>query len=181
MAIDLKRLSKIMAHALRHAPEQYHLDLDQDGWVEIEDLLSGLHQRKRWRNVTIDDFEAVVTMPGKKRYEMENGRIRALYGHSTDDKIRKIPVVPPEILYHGTPPATAEIILREGLKPMNRQYVHLSMDVETAVMVGGRRSSTPIVLRVNALAAHNAGIQFYEERDLIWLADIVPPEFISKD
>jgi putative RNA 2'-phosphotransferase len=35
---------------------------------------------------------------------------------------------PPAILYHGTSPSAAKNIMSEGLRPMNRQYVHLSTD-----------------------------------------------------
>ena len=34
-------------------------------------------------------------------------------------------------------------ILREGLKPMTRQYVHLSADIETALSVGARPRPRP--------------------------------------
>ena len=142
-------------------------------------LLAGLRQRKRWRQVTIADLEAVLALPGKKRYEMENGRIRALYGHSTTSKIRKTPAEPPAILYHGTAPETADLIMQSGLKPMNRQYVHLSMDVETAVQVGSRKAPKPVILKVKAKDAYQAGIAFYEGHDLVWLADTIPPQFIQ--
>jgi putative RNA 2'-phosphotransferase len=69
--------------------------------------------------------------------------------------------------------------LREGLKPMSRQYVHLSLDQETAVQVGQRKSSQPVMLIIQAQAAHDQGIVFYEGHGLVWLADFVPPEFIQ--
>jgi putative RNA 2'-phosphotransferase len=90
-----------------------------------------------------------------------------------------MPAIPPTYLYHGTPPSTANIILREGLKPMKRQYVHLSVDVATAQLVGGRRSQTPAILRVAAQSAHQAGILFYPSQDETWLADKVPAFYIS--
>lgn len=167
-----------MAHALRHAPEQYGLTLDAQGWTAVSDLLIGLRQQRRWRTVTEADLEAVLALPGKRRYEMANGRIRALYGHSIPAKIEKAPATPPPVLYHGTPPGTADIILREGLKSMNRQYVHLSVDVETAVRVGKRRAARPVVLRINAKRAAAAGVRFYEGHEQVWLADAIPPTFI---
>lgn len=179
MTYQTKQLSKTIAHALRHQPYLYELELDEDGWVSVDDLLAGLRQRKRWRQVTIDDLQAVLALPGKKRYEMANGRIRALYGHSTTSKIRKIPAEPPTILYHGTAPETAVLIMQGGLKPMSRQYVHLSVDVETAVQVGSRKAPQPIILQVRAKEAYQAGIPFYEGHDLVWLADLIPPEFIQ--
>ena len=35
---DLIQLSKTISHALRHAPEQYGLTLDSEGWVATQDL-----------------------------------------------------------------------------------------------------------------------------------------------
>ena len=174
-----KQLSKTIAHALRHQPYLYELELDDEGWVDVEYLLTGLRQRRRWRNVTFEDLQAVLDLPGKKRYELVNGRIRALYGHSTTSKIRKTPAEPPLVLYHGTAPETAVIILREGLKPMSRQYVHLSVDVETAVHVGSRKAPNPTILKIRAHQAHQQGIPFYEGHDLVWLADTIPAEFIE--
>jgi putative RNA 2'-phosphotransferase len=48
---DLVKLSKTMAHALRHAPEAYGLTLDADGWVAIEALIAGLQRRKIWQHI----------------------------------------------------------------------------------------------------------------------------------
>ena len=174
-----KQLSKTIAHALRHQPYLYELELDNEGSVDVDDLLAGLRQKRRWRDVTIEDLQAVLELPGKKRYEMANDRIRALYGHSTTSKIRKTPAEPPEILYHGTAPETAVIILREGLKPMSRQYVHLSVDIETAVQVGSRKAPNPTILKVHARRAYQQNIIFYAGHDLVWLADTISAEFIE--
>ncbi|WP_420340975.1 RNA 2'-phosphotransferase [Tepidanaerobacter syntrophicus] len=38
----------------------------------------------------------------------------------------------PQILYHGTTPKSAENILKTGLKPCGRQYVHLFSDIKQA-------------------------------------------------
>lgn len=179
MTPKVKQLSKTIAHALRHQPYLYELELDDEGWVDVDDLLVGLRQRWRWRDVTIADLQAVLELPGKKRYEMTNGRIRALYGHSTTSKIQKTPTIPPAILYHGTTAETAVLILHEGLKPMSRQYVHLSVDMETAVQVGRRKAPNPTILKVHAQQAHQQGITFYEGHDLVWLADSIPAQFIE--
>jgi putative RNA 2'-phosphotransferase len=179
MSIDLKRLSKTIAHALRHEPWVYELELDEDGWVPVDDLLAGLQQQRRWRHLAESDLQRVLALPGKRRYEMVDGRIRALYGHSTTAKIRKRPAVPPVILYHGTAPETADLILREGLKPMRRQYVHLSVDEETAWQVGRRKAASPVILVVMAGQAYRNGVIFYEGHDLVWLADFVPAPFVK--
>lgn len=178
---QVRRLSKALAHALRHAPQQYHIELDDAGWTSLEDLLAGLRRRRPDLGiVTKADIDLVLAQPGKQRYELKDGRIRALYGHSVPRKIEKQPATPPSVLYHGTSPAAAEAILAEGLRPMRRQYVHLSVDVETAVIVGRRKARAPVVLVIDAAGAAAAGHHFYPSQDEVWLSDPLPPVFISR-
>ncbi len=76
---------------------------------------------------------------------MSNGRIRALYGHSIEAKIRKETAVPPLTLSIMVQlPKRPKSSLRDGLKPMNRQYVHLSTDMDMAAQVGRRKNRTPM-------------------------------------
>jgi putative RNA 2'-phosphotransferase len=180
MPLDYKRLSRKVAHALRHAPEKYRLKLDEEGWTPVESLLAALRQRHPdWKNLSEDDLVAMMAQSSKQRYELRAGRIRALYGHSTPEKIKKIPAVPPDVLYHGTAPEVARVILAEGLKSMQRQYVHLSTNEQTAHLVGGRKSGTPTILKIRAAEAHRAGIAFYHGNEDIWLADYIPPQYIE--
>jgi putative RNA 2'-phosphotransferase len=115
----------------------------------------------------------------KRRHELRADKIRALYGHSTPARIVRHAEAPPEVLYHGTDATRASQILQDGLKPMRRQYVHLSADQETAYQVGKRKAADPVVLVVRAGDAHRAGVRFYEGSGSVWLADFVPPRFIN--
>lgn len=179
--IDYTRLSKTISHALRHAPSLYKLQLDEQGWTPVTDLLNGLRRHGRaWRTLTEADIQAVIARPGKKRFEISEGKIRALYGHSTKTKVYKEPAEPPTLLYHGTTPRSAVLIQEEGLKPMNRQYVHLSADQHTAAEVGRRRTPIPVILQIQAAEAHAAGLHFYHGNGLIWLANAIPPQFIRE-
>ncbi len=65
-----------------------------------------------------------------------------------------------------------------GLKKMNRNDVHLHVDIETSTAVGQRRGK-PVLLRVRALDMHNAGHEFYVTPNDVWLTDHVPTEFIA--
>jgi putative RNA 2'-phosphotransferase len=86
---------------------------------------------------------------------------------------------PPEVLYHGTSPEAARLIRAEGLRPMSRQYVHLSVDFVTAKQVGKRKTKQPVILTIQAKDAHERGVVFYRGNKLVWLADIVPPAYID--
>jgi putative RNA 2'-phosphotransferase len=71
-------------------------------------------------------------------------------------------------------------IMHEGLRPMSRQDVHLSADVETAVRVGSRHGR-PVVLRVDAAGLAAAGHAFRVSANGVWLTDHVPPGYLGRD
>jgi putative RNA 2'-phosphotransferase len=110
---------------------------------------------------------------------MRDGQIRALYGHSLPGKLKKTKAAPPESLFHGTSPKVLAEIKATGLRPMGRQYVHLSVDRDMAVAVGRRKSREPMVLIIAAAQANTAGHSFYLGNDKVWLADNIAPAFIK--
>lgn len=181
MKLSYSELSRIVSHALRHQPENYNLNLDDEGWVSIESLLKALKPLKEeWNDLSITHLEKMISKSEKKRHQIVDGKIRALYGHTISSKINLTSMTPPGILYHGTTPESATIILCEGLKPMARQYVHLAINKEDAERVGKRKSDSPVIFIVNALKALKDGINFYQGNDKVWLSDAIPATYISK-
>lgn len=180
MSIDPVRLSKTVSHALRHEPWVYELELDENGWVPVEALLAALREEsKAWRELAESDLAAMIAASSKQRFELAGGRIRALYGHSVPGKLHTNPATPPARLFHGTSPAAAAAIRQGGLLPMGRQYVHLSIDLETAQAVGRRKAPQPVILIIKAGEAAAAGVRFYQGNEKTWLADHVPPTWLE--
>ncbi len=177
--INYLKLSKEISYALRHAPWEYELELDENGWVGVEQLLTALKENNGWKSVTIEDLEHIIEGSDKKRHELIDGKIRALYGHSVNKKIVKESSEPPVILFHGTARRFLELIESNGLLPKGRQYVHLSNDIETAIQVGKRRDDKPIILEIDAKRAWDEGVRFYLGNDKVWLADIIPIKYIK--
>ncbi len=170
-----------MARLLRHEPHAHGLVPDAQGWVDVADLVSALRALgPRWHDVGPSQIAALIQTSSKKRFEIHDGRIRALYGHSYSGGVRKQSERPPALLFHGTTSVAAAAILEGGLRPMSRQFAHLSNDVPSAVEVGRRRTHEVTVLVVDAHGAHEAGVAFYKGTDNVWLADHVPPEFINR-
>ena len=178
--IDYIRLSKTVSHALRHEPWVYELELDDAGWVPIDQLLESLRPiQEEWSELTTTEIEEMIRTSSKSRHEIRDSCIRAIYGHSIPGKLKRKPSPPPEFLYHGTSPKSVSEIKLHGLKPMKRQNVHLSTDEATAVEVGKRKSKIPVLLRVQALEAFENGVAFFEGNEKVWLADHVPSRFIE--
>jgi putative RNA 2'-phosphotransferase len=180
MGKSYDNLSRAVSHALRHEPWLYELELDEEGWADVGALLTALRQESpAWSDLAEPDLSEMIRASSKQRHEIINGRIRALYGHSLPGKLHKTPAVPPMYLFHGTAPAIEARIRQDGLLPMGRQYVHLSLDRDTAIAVGRRKSPNPIILSVRAADAWKAGIVFYAGNEKVWLADHVPPKLID--
>ncbi|EBB5847934.1 RNA 2'-phosphotransferase [Listeria monocytogenes] len=176
--INYTKLSKEVSYALRHAPWEYELELDKNGWVQIDQLLQAFQQFNEWQNVELDDLKVMIEKSEKKRHEIQGNSIRAFYGHSIPMKIVKEEAIPPEFLYHGTAHNFLSEVEKKGLVPMSRQYVHLSEDIETANLVGKRKDKNPIILEISALEAWNEGVNFYYGNEKVWLADVIPSKFI---
>lgn len=177
--IDNKILSKVLSHALRHEPKKYNIVLDKDGWVNIDNLIIGLRENlNEYSGLIFEDIFEAVNASNKKRHEFKGNMIRAIYGHSTEVEINYTELIPPDILYHGTSKEATKLILAEGLKPMQRQYVHLSSNIDSAYIVGKRKEYHPAILSIKSGEAYSHGVSFYFAHGNVWLTEFVPSEFI---
>lgn len=178
--MSVREVSKFLSFVLRHAPEEIGIKLDPAGWVRIDDLLAKSKKAgKRFDRAMLDE---VVASSDKKRFTIsQDGRfIRAAQGHSVKVELGLLPKEPPQVLFHGTAAASLDSIFATGLEPRGRQKVHLSMDIPTALKVGGRHGR-PVVLTVAASEMWAAGHQFWQADNGVWLTDRVDPAFLSFD
>jgi putative RNA 2'-phosphotransferase len=177
---DYNKISKFLSFILRHKPDAIDLVLDEQGWVDIDELISKANQSKESIALDRSLILAVAESNDKKRFAIsEDGlRIRANQGHSINVDLQLKPVTPPEFLFHGTATRFLDSILREGLQPKERQYVHLSKDIETATAVG-RRYGKPVILKIKALLMHEQGFRFYLSENGVWLTNLVKPIFFA--
>jgi putative RNA 2'-phosphotransferase len=165
------RISRRLSYLLRHNPEQFDVELDPQGFADLQTVAEKL-------GIRAEDIQTVVEESTKRRFEIVGNRVRALYGHSVGVDLRLEPVTPPEILYHGTSWRLVREVMEKGLKPMGRLFVHLSGTEEEARQVGRRREPNPAVIRVQARRAYEDGLAFYRPGD-VYLVPEVPPEYLS--
>lgn len=180
MADELVRVSRFLALVLRHRGREFGLAPDAEGYVSLA-AVAALVERERRVPDGMAAIAAVLAAGGTQRFERRGDAIRARYGHSraTPAPVVYPPVVPPPRLYHGTQARALASIRREGLRAMARQYVHLSTSVERARAVARRRTAVPVILTVDAAAAHAAGTVFYSPEPQHYLAAAIAPEFIA--
>jgi putative RNA 2'-phosphotransferase len=171
------KISKFLSLVLRHRPDAIGLDLDDGGWSDIVELIE--KARKTGVNLTPAVIRQVVSASDKQRFRISSDctRIRANRGHSIPVELSLQVEEPSEILYHGTARRNLVAIHREGIKRSNRNYVHLSMDTETALKVGARHGQ-PVVLFVQAARMSSDGIRFFRSENDVWLTEYVAPEYL---
>lgn len=167
---NLKRKSRRLAYLLRHDTDYA---FDEHGWRETDDLIAN-------HGYTITMLEEIVETNNKQRYEFNDDKtkIRARQGHSVKVDVELTQAIPPSALYHGTAVNSLYNILKEGIKPGTRLYVHLSTDVETAMKVGSRHGE-PKVLKIDTVSMVADDIIFYLSNNEVWLTDFVAPQYIS--
>lgn len=172
-------LSRFLSYVLRHAPQEFGLVLDQNGFVSLDKLLVAMHAESRWRWVRKEDLLNLVASLPRRRFEIRDGQIRALYGHTTLQTMVHEEAIPPEYLFHGTARRFSSHIECSGLLPARRAFVHLSRSIEDALAVGKRRDRNPVVYRILALTAHNQGIRFYRAGD-VYLSRFIPAKHLQR-
>ncbi|WP_202700517.1 RNA 2'-phosphotransferase [Flavobacterium sp. UGB4466] len=175
-----KSVSKFLSLVLRHSPETIGLNLDENGWADVEELIIKCNKNGSQNQMTAELLDYVVENNDKKRFAFneDKTKIRASQGHSISVELNLKEAEPSEFLYHGTVGKFMESIKLDGLQKMSRQHVHLSKDKETAIKVGSRRGA-PQILTVRSGAMYRDGFQFYLSENNVWLTAEVPAKYIE--
>jgi putative RNA 2'-phosphotransferase len=177
--MDKTKASKFMSLILRHDPGAAGVGLDANGWAVVDEMLAGM--ARKGFPITRQVLDEIVAEDSKGRYTISDDglRIRANQGHSIAVDVELEELRPPDVLFHGTASRFAEPIRRDGLKPMSRQHVHLSLNEPTALSVG-RRHGKPVIFRIDAKRMADAGIKFYRSANGVWLVGAVPAEYLTE-
>ncbi len=67
--INYIELSKEISYALRHAPWEYELEMDEEGWVSVEQLLDALNKDEKWESISEKDLIVMIQKSEKKRHD----------------------------------------------------------------------------------------------------------------
>lgn len=176
--MDLNNISKYMSLILRHKPDVIGIELDEHGWANVNDLISGIEKDNHGFNFEL--LEEIVRSDSKQRYSFNDDKtlIRANQGHSIPVDVELEEKEPPEYLYHGTGEKYVKSINQDGLIPKSRLYVHLSKDIETAENVG-RRHGKEVVYRIDSGQMYRDGYKFYLSENGVWLTKEVPVKYLE--
>lgn len=176
--MSLNDTSKYIALILRHKPETIGISLDEHGWANVDELISGIAKTQPF---DMSMLKEIVETDNKQRYSFNEDMtlIRANQGHSIPVDVELEKKTPPAILYHETTVKYEAAIDEQGLIPKSRLYVHLSADIDTARKVGVRHGK-PVIYEVLAEKMHDEGCEFFQSVNGVWLTKKVETKYLNK-
>jgi len=171
-------ISKLISYWLRHNPKDANIVLDAYGWANIEDVLMAL----RVENIELTKADLIELSQrfDKVRWkiDVEANKIKSTHGHSIKVIQEVAPQTPPKILYHGTGIKNMGSIAKDGLKSMQRQYVHLAETIIMARDIGSRHGK-PVIIEIDTTRLLNAGWHFYKTEEDVWLTKNIPAKYLD--
>lgn len=176
----MRSTSKYISLILRHRPEAIGISLDEHGWADVQELISGIN-RSGGHTLSMESLEEIVRTDEKQRYSFNGDHtlIRANQGHSVPVDVELEEKIPPDILWHGTAEKYTSSIESQGLIPKSRLYVHLSSDEETAKKVGSRHGR-PVIYEIDCKRMTEDGFRFFLSANKVWLTKEVPVKYLKK-
>lgn len=176
---NLVNISKFLCFVLRHRPESIDIKMDENGWVDVNDLISRCSGKTL--SLSREVLDQVVETDDKKRftYSRDGTKIRAAQGHSIAGlNMSYESATPPDVLYHGTASRFIDLIKKNGLLPGLRLYVHLTTNRDTAMDVG-KRYGQALLITIDAKQAFADGINFYQAENGVWLTNSLPLKYLN--
>lgn len=160
-----KAVSRAVLRVLRHGHESASVQHDRFGLFQLNDFAVVL--RSQFRTMAhhniVECWDRVIdSLVVDEKIEIRNGKIRALYGHSIRGIIvgeMKWPEIP---LFHATSQRHLDSILKNGLRPQGRTYVHLTSQIEYASRIFKNHSfdGHPVLLEVDASRLKDHDVTF---------------------
>ncbi|KAG2144582.1 hypothetical protein DEU56DRAFT_732488 [Suillus clintonianus] len=192
------RVSKSLSWLLRHGAKNAGLDMREDGYAKVTDVLSN----PMFRDVNFSQLQEIVSKDQKQRYHLLSEPrssdspsdiwwIRANQGHSlktvTLDMQPITSALDVPMAVHGTTLVAWQFIGKflfmswfvllthmsatQGLSKMKRNHIHLAQGIPGDSVMSGMRNSSQILIFVDVQKALDDGIPFYLSANGVVLTD----------
>ena len=165
---------------LRHFPEKFGLYMDENGWVDIDEIIDNVRSknpRSRW--LRPEHIIALVKTDEKGRYQIKMNKVRATYGHSLEITLDLPTDNIPEQLFYPSSPEESEILLEVGIRHSDRAMVHLSDTKISAREAGSHRVNNPTILQVDTIPAIENGVVIQRGGNHVYVTDFIPSEYLT--
>ena len=178
---ELDSLGRIMAGVLRHFPEKVGLTMDGHGWIDLNAFIKAIGEsRSGFHWLRQQHIEAIIKTDPKGRYQIDGGMIRATYGHSIDVNLDDLPLAEIDEFFYSVAEEELDVILEQGLHPVDRKRVHLSGSIEKAIEAAKTRTEEPLLLRIDGVKTREDGVLIYHAGKDVYITDKIDAKYLSK-
>lgn len=177
---EMSWFGRTLTGILRHFPEKFGLEMDEKGWVDINEIVRNVKQKNphaRW--LKTEHVIALAKTDDKGRYQIKMGRIRATYGHSLEVDLDLPTDNIPDTLYYPSSEEEAEVLLETGIRHSDRAMVHLSDTKISAREAGSHRVRDPLILQIDAVSAIKSGVVIKRAGNHVYITDFIHSDFVS--
>lgn len=179
---EVDRIGRMMALILRHQPDKFNLSMDGRGWIDLEDFVEAIRrarpQYSRW--LRKNHIEAVVETDEKGRYQIDGGMIRATYAHSVNVNLDDLPEAQVDKLYFPVSEEELDLVLESGLRPSDRNMIHLSATPDKAYSAGRVHIADPILLEIDVKASSDAGNFIFRAGKSVYITEAVEADHLKR-
>ncbi|KAG2089670.1 KptA family-domain-containing protein [Suillus cothurnatus] len=177
------RVSKSLSWLLRHGAKNAGLDMRDDGYAKVSDVLSN----PMFRDINFSQLQEIVSKDQKQRFHLlteprssdspsDIWWIRANQGHSlktvTLDMQPITSALDIPMAVHGTTLSAWESIATHGLSKMKRNHIHLAQGIPGDNVMSGRDAQLVTNFDfVDVQKALDAGVLFYLSANGVVLTD----------
>ena len=182
-------LSKFMTKILRHKANDYGLNIDNEGFVKINDLIDYIN-KKKYGIANIDLIKEIVEIDkneSKGRFYIDEKfeKIRANQGHSIQVKNLELKKITLEnvqnygLIVHGSYIKHKNSIEQNGLKKLSRIHIHMT-DLMTEKGFSLMRQNINMQVVVNLVECIKDGLEFFESTNNVILSkDDIPAKYLT--
>ena len=161
-------MSKKLSYLLRHGAIKEGLNITDDGFVSIKDLILFAPELNEAiiKQIARDDC--------KQRFYIKDDCIRANQGHSLDVNVELEVITDPSVIpvvIHGTLKSKWSSIQSTGLHRMKRKYIHFAE---------GMRKSCDLFIYIDTERCMKDGIVFYRSANNVILSSGIDGTIDSK-
>ncbi|NIA08264.1 MAG: hypothetical protein GWP10_00445 [Nitrospiraceae bacterium] len=178
--IALKRLTKAIFAMLGRRPDAFGIVLDEGGWISIKELHQALMTEPGFPHITSKALSQFFPLYRPKNFEWQEDRVRVIPKSQSPDLTIYEEIIPSEPLYVTIRPKAHAHVIDHGLRPGgNKRWIVLSTDREMALRIGRRRDRKPIMVKVLASKACEAGVVFRKAGESLYLVDRLDPQWMN--
>lgn len=165
------KLSIKLSKLLRHTATKRNLNIDESGWILLDDIL----KLNEFNKFNFNDIVYVVENNDKKRFSLRFYNniyyLRANQGHSIKlnnnflKEIKDIEYI--KNIVHGTFAKNLKSIKENGLCRMKRNHIHFAREKN---LMFGLRKNSEVYIGIDVINAIKDDIKFYESDNKVILS-----------